>query len=213
MPQNGAVAGRPRSFNRDAALELAMEEFWRDGYDKTSIATLTQKIGIKPPSLYAAFGDKRQLFEKAALLYVQHFRAALDQSLDAPTARESMARLLRTFAINQTNPDMPPGCLVFREPLLSSERERTRDVIAQRIARGRTEGDVPAQTDPQELASFITVVLTGMTAQARDGATLDQLLPAAVIAMDAWPSTPSGDSARAEADPDGRASGTDPTRS
>jgi AcrR family transcriptional regulator len=213
MLQNGAMAGRPRSFNRDAALELAMEAFWRDGYDKTSIATLTQKIGIKPPSLYAAFGDKRQLFEKAALLYVQHFRTALDQSLDAPTARESMARLLRTFAINQTNPDMPPGCLVFREPLLSSERERTRDVIAQRIARGRTEGDVPTQTDPQELASFITVVLTGMTAQARDGATLDQLLPAAVIAMDAWPSTPSGDSARAEADPDGRASGTDPTRS
>lgn len=186
------MAGRPRSFDRDAALELAMEAFWRYGYDGTSIAILTQKIGIKPPSLYAAFGDKRRLFDEAALLYVQHFRATLDHSLDAPTARESVARLLTTFAVKQADPDMPPGCLVFREPLLAGERARTRGVIAARIARGRAAGDVPEQADPAELASFITVVLTGMTAQARDGASLDQLLSAAVIAMDAWPSTTSG---------------------
>ena len=175
------------------ALALAMEAFWREGYEATSIATLTRKLGIKPPSLYAAYGDKRRLFDEAVLLYVEHFRAALDQSLAAPTAREGVARLLRTFAVNQTDPDMPPGCMVFREPLLARERARTRDVIAERIARGRAAGDVPEHADPRELASFITVVLTGMAAQAHDGATRDQLLSAAVIAMNAWPTPPSSD--------------------
>ena len=189
------MAGRPRSFDRDLALALAMEAFWREGYEATSIATLTRKLGIKPPSLYAAFGDKRRLFDEAVLLYVQHFRAALDQSLAAPTAREGVARLLRTFAVNQTDPDMPPGCMVFREPLLARERARTREVIAERIARGRTAGDVPEDADPGELASFITVILTGMAAQAHDGATRDQLLSAAVIAMNAWPSPRSSDKA------------------
>ncbi|MFJ2158059.1 TetR/AcrR family transcriptional regulator [Streptomyces sp. NPDC087856] len=194
------MAGRPRSFDRDVALSVAMESFWRDGYDGTSIASLTGKLGIKPPSLYAAFRDKEQLFEEAAQLYVRHFRAALEQSLDAPTAREGVERLLRAFAVNQTDPRMPPGCLVFREPRLAGERTRTRDVIAERIARGRAVGDVPEHADPHALASFTTVVLTGVAAQAHEGATRDQLLSVVATAMDAWPSPSGGEVAARSGD-------------
>jgi AcrR family transcriptional regulator len=190
------MAGRPRSFDRDAALELAMEAFWRDGYDGTSVATLTRRIGISPPSLYAAFGDKRQLFDEAAQVYVRHFRAVLEECLDAPTARESVARVLERVAISHTEPGMPPGCLVFGEPLLAAERARTRDVIAARIARGRDAGEVPGQASPQELAAFIAVMLVGMSARARDGATRHELLAVAATAMNAWPSTPGGQPAR-----------------
>lgn len=60
------MAGRPRSFDKDQALLIAMERFWRDGYEATTIATLTEAMGINAPSLYAAFGDKDRLFAQAA---------------------------------------------------------------------------------------------------------------------------------------------------
>src|SRR5688500_13596233 len=57
--------GRPRSFDRDTALGQAMEVFWAKGYEGTSISDLTEAMGINPPSLYAAFGDKERLFLEA----------------------------------------------------------------------------------------------------------------------------------------------------
>ncbi|WP_219814243.1 TetR/AcrR family transcriptional regulator, partial [Rathayibacter sp. AY1D7] len=62
-------AGRPRSFDREVALRTAMNRFWSDGYDETTVAVLTRDIGISAPSLYAAFGDKDELFEAAAACY------------------------------------------------------------------------------------------------------------------------------------------------
>ena len=81
---------RPRSFDRDAALEQAMRLFWEQGYDETSIADLTRAMGIAAPSLYAAFGDKRALFEEAVELY---------ESLpDAPISAGSIERILMRAA-------------------------------------------------------------------------------------------------------------------
>ena len=87
--------GRPRSFDRDAALERAMEVFWRQGYEATSINDLTAAMGINPPSLYAAFGDKERLFLEAVERYRCGHAAAGDAVLERETtARGAVARLL-----------------------------------------------------------------------------------------------------------------------
>jgi len=57
--------GRPRSFDRDAALRSAMKLFWKLGYEGASMAALTKAMGINAPSLYAAFGSKEGLFKEA----------------------------------------------------------------------------------------------------------------------------------------------------
>src|SRR5438445_7558250 len=91
--------GRPRGFDRDAALERAIEVFWRQGYEGTSIADLTRAMRINPPSLYAAFGDKERLYLEAVARYQQGRRDELAPFLDeAPTAREGIARLLQEAA-------------------------------------------------------------------------------------------------------------------
>ena len=63
-------AGRPLSFDRDAALNQAMLLFWRHGYESTAVSDLTAAMGVTPPSLYAAFGDKKRLFLEAVALYL-----------------------------------------------------------------------------------------------------------------------------------------------
>ena len=141
------MAGRPRSFDRERALTLALDAFWRRGYRETSVAELTDTIGIKPPSLYAAFGDKHRLFDEAAGRYIERFRGGLADSLDKPTAREGVADLLRVTALHHTAPGTPPGCLVLSEPRLLDERNRMRATIAERIERGRADGDVPTKAD------------------------------------------------------------------
>ena len=78
------MAGRPRSFDRDSALAAALEQFWRSGYEETSVAMLTTAMGITPPSLYAAFGDKRRLFEEASAMYFQRTCEAVDRAVALP---------------------------------------------------------------------------------------------------------------------------------
>src|SRR5688572_9182007 len=108
----GDMAGRPRSFDRDAALAAAVEQFWRTGYDETSIAMLTSAMGVTPPSLYAAFGDKRRLFEEASAVYFERTCEAVDRAAALPTAREAIAKMLDDTARAHTDPTTPAGCLM-----------------------------------------------------------------------------------------------------
>ena len=63
-------AGRPLSFDRQAALHQAMLLFWQHGYEATSLSGLTAAMGVTPPSIYAAFGDKKRLFLEAVAHYL-----------------------------------------------------------------------------------------------------------------------------------------------
>ena len=105
-----AQRGRPRSFDRTTALRRAMEVFWRKGYDNASMADLTAAMGINPPSLYAAFGSKEELYRAA----IHHFAATesddiLAPLLNAPTAREALEGYLMASARTFTRPGRPPG--------------------------------------------------------------------------------------------------------
>ncbi|MDU1808300.1 MAG: TetR/AcrR family transcriptional regulator, partial [Bradyrhizobium sp.] len=106
--------GRPRTFDRDTALDQAMEVFWRHGYEGATIAQLTEAMGINPPSLYAAFGSKEALLKAALDRYTARREAWMEEVLSAPTAREVTARMLMGVAEKQTDPSNPPGCLLVQ---------------------------------------------------------------------------------------------------
>jgi len=196
----GKARGRPRSFDRDAALERAMQVFWRQGYDATSIHDLTKAMDINPPSLYAAFGDKERLFLEA----VQRYELGLGRTLPAilsaaPTARAGVDRLLQTVAREFTNRSHPPGCMVIIaatnctadsahiQAALAKRRRSGEANVRARIERGIKERELPAHTDAGALAKFYATVVEGMSIQARDGASRRSLLATAAAAMRAWP--------------------------
>ena len=183
----GDMAGRPRSFDRDAALGAALEQFWRAGYEETSVAMLTSAMGVAPPSLYAAFGDKRRLFEEAAAVYFDRTCEAVDRAAALPTAREAIARVLDDTARAHTAPATPAGCLMLTEPRLDAQREILRRRLRERLDQGVRDHDLPATADTDHLASFLLAVLRGMSGCARDGGTTDDLLGIAGMAMAALP--------------------------
>ena len=164
-----------------------MKLFWRNGYQGTSISDLTEVMGVAPPSLYAAFGDKRKLLEEAADRYQKDPGSFSVRALEEPTARGAIARLLHDAALEYTKSNQPRGCMILSEPLLGRHRDASRRTLSDRLQRGRTDGDLDSSVDIDALADYITVVLSGLSAQARDGAGRAQLVTAADAAMRAWP--------------------------
>ncbi len=174
--------------------------FWEHGYEATSMAQLTSAMGISPPSLYAAFGDKQALFLQAVDRYVT--RGGADtQSLmgDAKTAREAVAHFLEASALRLTNPHFPRGCMVVLAAVSCSEeaapvqhalaacRAGWERALRQRIERGIAEGDVPVAASAAALASFYMAVVQGMALHAKDGASRKRLQEIAETALQAWP--------------------------
>jgi AcrR family transcriptional regulator len=194
--------GRPRSFDRDEALELAIAVFWEHGYDATSIALLTSALGIGAPSLYSAFGDKRTLFLDALDRYLRSYGAFTQRALaEEHNARNAVERLLHEAATAYTRPDRPPGCLLITAATncspqsadiaahLRELRSAGARALENKIATAARTGELPAHTDAHALATFYAAVLQGMSAQARDGATRTDLQRIAEAALRSWPST------------------------
>lgn len=190
--------GRPRSFDRDEALERAMQVFWRQGYEATSLNDLTTAMGINPPSLYAAFGDKERLFLEAVSRYEASRQGPARCVLEEETtARAAIERMLRETAGELSKSSQPKGCMLITaatncsatsiQAALADRRAEQKARIRQRIAQGIGAGELPRGTDAGALADFYATVLTGMSMQARDGATRKALLATAETAMRAWP--------------------------
>src|SRR5215467_221122 len=112
--------GRPRAFDRDQALELALDVFWREGYEGASLSDLTEAMGINRPSLYAAFGDKQGLFRKVLDRYFDGPAAYMREALNQPTARAVIEQLLQGTADLLTNRHNPKGCLSVQGALACS---------------------------------------------------------------------------------------------
>ncbi|MFI8825759.1 TetR/AcrR family transcriptional regulator [Streptomyces sp. NPDC053431] len=190
--------GRPRSFDRHTALEQATMAFWEHGYETTSVSDLTRVMGISAPSLYAAFGDKKTLFEEVVEEYARsHGAFGAEAFTQEPTARGGIRRMLIEAAAHYTDPAHPPGCLMISAAVNCSTpevadalRDRRNANIARiegLIRRGVESGELPAATDSATLARLCGAVLMGMSQQARDGATREELERLAEAAMEAWP--------------------------
>ncbi len=191
-----AERGRPRSFDRDAALQAAMRVFWRAGYQGASIADLTQAMGIAPPSLYAAFGDKRALYLEALGLYGETMGTKLWAALDGePTAREGVQALLNAAAASLTRSDQPNYCMaVLADGDYADLRDEIRTgragaqaMLQRRFEQAVEQGELPRDADIAALARFYATIHQGLSIQARDGATEAELKAVARQAMAAWP--------------------------
>ncbi|MEU8889640.1 TetR/AcrR family transcriptional regulator [Streptomyces sp. NPDC048442] len=190
--------GRPRSFDREAALEKATMAFWEHGYEPTSVADLTRAMGIGAPSLYAAFGDKKALFAEVVSAYAQTHGAFAARALEEePTARAAIARLLHEAATEYTDPAHPRGCMMISaatncataevEESLRERRNASLAAFESRIRADVATGELPPGTDPGALARFSGAVLQGMSQQARDGVGKEELESVAALAMRSWP--------------------------
>lgn len=195
--------GRPRSFDRDAALQRAVELFWRQGYDTTSIADLTRAMRITPPSLYTAFGSKEQLFLEAKERYDAATELTLGPLFDGTrTARAAIEGFLVAAARAYTDPSTPAGCFVLSAAnnctpgsarVAHTLRDRRTEIearMARLIAGGQRDGEIPRTPHAAELAAFYYTIVRGMSAQARDGASRRKLLAVVASAMSAWPASP-----------------------
>lgn len=191
--------GRPRSFNRDQALDAAMKVFWRQGYEGASLSDLTEAMGINRPSLYAAFGDKCALFRKALDRYEECAGSYFRDALAAPTAREAMEKLMYGAVDAVTDPHNPHGCLMVNGALacndetegvrreLVARRNAGEDAIRRRLKRAHAEGDLPPEANPADLARYVVTVIRGLGVQASGGATCAQLRRVVRTALSAWP--------------------------
>lgn len=194
--------GRPLSFDRDAALEQAMHVFWERGYEAASITDLTAAMGITPPSLYTAFGDKEKLFLEAIERYALGPGSAGPRALaEEPTARGAIERWLHEAADELTRPCHPKGCMVVMattncsvaaervQTALTKRRAAAIAGIKSRIQHGIDNGELPPDTDARVLSNFYSTVYQGMSMQAKDGATRASLMATVDAAMRAWPVT------------------------
>ncbi len=170
---------RPREFDEKRALAAAMNVFWRQGYENTSLEALMREMGIARQSLYDTFGDKRTLYFKAMALYRARTNSSLREALTrAPTVKEGVRRVLLGLAA-ESREQHERGCL-----LLSANMERAADdaeiarflednqrevesIFAEALRRGRRSRELTGETDANALAKFFVATIQGMRAMAR----------------------------------------------
>jgi len=192
-----ATLGRPRAFDPNAALDRAMHVFWGKGYEGASLSNLTRAMRINRPSLYAAFGNKEQLFRKVLDRYMDGPVAWFGRALAAPKARDVVEQIFLGTARMAENRSVPPGCLLVQGALACGDASVRKEVAARRAAaevalrrrlqRAKREGDLSENADPAELAHYVMIVVRGMAVQSAGGASSDQLRRVGEIALRAWP--------------------------
>ena len=192
--------GRPRAFDREAALTQATHLFWLKGYEATSISDLTDAMGIGSPSLYAAFGSKEALYTEALRHYNDRYEALVwGRFRSAGTAREAIMSYLMDSAAALTGSlaDNPLGCMVTLSSvggegrselgeLVRAARAVTLEHLEECLGRAVSEGELPGRTDVHALGRFFQTVQSGMSILARDGASRSELEAVARVAMLRW---------------------------
>src|SRR6202165_1962016 len=124
--------GRPRSVDATVALERAMHVFWAKGYEGAALSDLTRAMRINRPSLYAAFGNKEQLFRKVLDRYMDGPVAYFGKALAAPKARDVIEQIFLGTARMADDPTIPAGCLMVQGALACGDASVRKEVAARR---------------------------------------------------------------------------------
>lgn len=194
-----ATRGRPRTFDPDTALQQATQLFWERGYEGTSLSDLAEAMGIASASIYHAFGSKADLFRQVMERYGTTYGGPPKDALsEHPTARDAVHAMLRATADQITRPDAPHYCmLILAAPTGAVENHAVREFLAdirrsqftaikERLDRGVADGDITVSDTVDALARYYATVVQGLSVQARDGATRDELEAVITCAMAAW---------------------------
>jgi len=194
-----APIGRPRGFDADEALEQAMRVFWEQGYEGASLTDLTNAMGITRTSMYAAFGNKEDLFRKALERYTEGPASYGARAMREPTARQVATAFLNGSVRATTRPGWPTGCLGVQGSLAAGDPGRNaRDALVawrneavallrDRFQQAVDEGDLSPDTDPELLARYLMTVANGIAVQAAGGIPREDLQQVADMALRNWP--------------------------
>lgn len=191
--------GRPKQFDPDAAIDAAMDVFWRKGYAGTTPADLTEALGIGKGSLYNAFGSKHALFEQALRRYRDGQAAAMVEFLGGTgPVKDRLRNALRTLAeMDLADPDRR-GCLAVNTAaelgdtdevaadLVRRMLDRTEQAFRELIDEGQRNGEIEPGRDPAALASLLLNTVVGMRLLVRVSTgpeRLDRVIDAAVDAL------------------------------
>lgn len=191
-------SGRPRGFDADEALERALLVFWEQGYEGASLATLTDAMGISTTSMYAAFGNKEELFRKALERYTEGPSAYLARALDEPTALGVVTAIFAGTIRTTTRPAGPTAAWASRALATGDAGRGARDLLVEwrdngythirdRFDRAVDDGDLPPDADPGVLARYVTALAYGIAVQASSGVGRAELQDMADAALRAWP--------------------------
>jgi len=190
--------GRPRAFDPDTALDRALDVFWRQGYEGTTMADLTEAMGINRPSLYAAFGNKQELFQRVLDRYLEGPGAFAGAALEQQRADDVLAGLLHGAIGLTTGPETPHGCLCVRnaqacgpdaEPARQAALDRRAAdgaALRERLEQARATGDLPTASDPAALALLAGILSDGIAVQAAGGTSREDLTRAVELALAAF---------------------------
>jgi AcrR family transcriptional regulator len=193
-PGNGKT-GRPISFDKAAALEAAMLLFWERGFEGTSMADLTQAMGLNPSSIYAAFGDKQALFSLAVKRYMDSRAQYAVKALEEPTLERVIRTLFDNTVAFLTTPGHPPtcmtlagamGCSVDATPareLMTEIRKQNEVAMRERLLRARKSGELSKEINVDDYARYLSSILAGLSIQAANGSTKAELKRTAQMAL------------------------------
>jgi len=198
-----AARGRPRSFDRDVALQRAMEVFWARGYEAAQVSELMSAMAINPPSFYAAFQSKEALFREATDLYLSTVGATSMRALQAaPDVRSALKAMLEAAIEVALSSESAGGCLISLGLIhpqtqnlglrdhLRDLRGATALLIHDRLRKGVGDGELPSDLDLDRLTRFFATVLHGLSLQAQDGASAEDLAGVASAALCILPGKP-----------------------
>lgn len=194
-----ARTGRPRKFDRDIALEAAMNIFWAKGFESTSLADLRDTLNLSSASFYAAFGSKKELFEECLSLYTQtcgEVTSYLDN--DSVRPREAMQNMLNHLIEVQTSSTSPLGCMAVLsglnccddnkdvEELTYQVRNKTTEAILRCVIRAIGKGELPEDINADAYALMIDSFVKGISIKAKDGYKKKQLQEAVGLLLSNW---------------------------
>jgi TetR/AcrR family transcriptional regulator, copper-responsive repressor len=180
--------GRPRAYDPDVAIRQARDTFWRGGYAATSLDDLSASMGMNRPSIYAAFGDKRALYLRAATDYADVSRAwlaaALARPRPLPDGLGAVYRYARDFYL--AGGEAPRGCFLIGTAVTEANRDPEVRVVVEatmsaftaafteRFERAERDGEL-APHAPDALAHIATAALNTLAVRVRSGASAEEL--------------------------------------
>ena len=178
---------RPQEFNTAEALHKAMGVFWNKGYEGTSLADLLEATGLSKSSLYATFGDKRDLFLAAFDCYRAERTRELHLVLDNGKARKSIETFFRKIIEDARATTFSHGCMSTNQAVelaphdpdvrrrVETDFQVIEDAFARTIQRGQVEGSIKSSVSPRNLARLLVVAFPGFQVMVRAGANAARL--------------------------------------